>query len=171
MENFLEGQRSLESWLIFQNCFKAQGWSIPMCKKLSRCQKGQRGCTGNSWLSSNTEREYREGRSRAKLPRRNTVTLPELAGMELGKPNFNWSWKYRGVWRGFCKYIDRKRKDRENMGLLLSEAGQLVAKDKEQAEVLSIFPQSLLVRFALWSQSLKTDSVQWSFACGRGRWS
>lgn len=46
------------------------------------------------------------------------------------------------------------------MGLLLSEAGQLVAKDKEQAEVLSIFPQSLLVRFALWSQSLKTDSVQ-----------
>lgn len=166
MENFLEGQRSLESWLIFQNCFKAQGWSIPMCKKLSRCHKGQHGLTGNSWLSSNTEREYREGRSRAKLPRRNIVTLPELAGMELGKTNFNWSWKYWAVWTGFCKYIDRKRKDRENMGLLLSEAGQLVAKDKEKAEVLSIFPQYLLVRFAL-----KTECVQWSFACSRGRWS
>lgn len=51
-------------------------------------------------------------------------------------------------------------KDRENMGLLHSGAGELVTKDKEKAKVLSIFPQYLLVRFALRSQSLKTESVE-----------
>lgn len=29
---------------------------------------------------------------------------------------------------------------------------------------LSMFPQYLLVRFVLWSQRLKTESVEWSFA-------
>lgn len=45
-------------------------------------------------LSLNTKRKYTEGRIRDKLPRRNIVTLSELAGTELGKPNFNWSCKY-----------------------------------------------------------------------------
>ena len=39
----------------------------------------------------------------------------------------------------FHKYVDSKRKSREDVGLLLNGAGYLVVMDMEQAEVLSAF--------------------------------
>lgn len=45
----------------------------------------------------------------------------------------------KGNKKGFYKYINSKRKSRENMGQLLNGAGELVARDMEKAKVLSVF--------------------------------
>ncbi|KAK4814759.1 hypothetical protein QYF61_026736 [Mycteria americana] len=45
----------------------------------------------------------------------------------------------KGDEKGFCKYINSKRKTRENADLLLRGARDLVTKDMEKAEVLSAF--------------------------------
>lgn len=45
----------------------------------------------------------------------------------------------KGNRKCFCKYRNSKRKTRENAGLLLSGAGNLVTKDMEKAEVLNTF--------------------------------
>lgn len=41
--------------------------------------------------------------------------------------------------RGFCKNIGDKRKVRENVDMLLNEAGTLVTKNIEKVEVLNAF--------------------------------
>jgi len=41
--------------------------------------------------------------------------------------------------KGFFNYISRKRKTRDNVGLLLNEVGVLVMEDAEKAELLSAF--------------------------------
>jgi len=41
--------------------------------------------------------------------------------------------------KSFFNYISRKRKARDNVGLLLNEAGVLVTEDAEKAEVLNAF--------------------------------
>lgn len=97
-------------------------------KKLSRCVKkasiDEQETLDNSKLltTPNTNRKYTEGRSRDRLPRMDVVTLPELVGMQLGRPNLNWSWRYCRFWRGY-KCIDRKGKAGKNMDLLFSEGG------------------------------------------------
>ncbi|KAK4810509.1 hypothetical protein QYF61_004289 [Mycteria americana] len=45
----------------------------------------------------------------------------------------------KGDKKGFCGFIISKRKTRENVGLLLNGAGDLVTQDMEKAEVLSAF--------------------------------
>lgn len=39
--------------------------------------------------------------------------------------------------KGICKYINNRRKRKDNMGLLLNEGGTLVTKDVEKAELLN----------------------------------
>ena len=39
--------------------------------------------------------------------------------------------------KGFYKYVNSKRKTRENVGPLLNEAGALVTEDTEKAELLN----------------------------------
>jgi len=41
--------------------------------------------------------------------------------------------------KSFFKYINSKRKTRENVGLLLNEVGVLVTEDAEKAELLNAF--------------------------------
>ena len=45
----------------------------------------------------------------------------------------------KGNKKGFYKYISRKRKTLENVGLLLNGAEDLVTKDMEEVKVLNVF--------------------------------
>jgi len=45
--------------------------------------------------------------------------------------------------KGFYNYISSKRKTRDNVGLLLNEAGVLVTEDAEKAELLNAFYASV----------------------------
>ncbi|KAK4815920.1 hypothetical protein QYF61_010177 [Mycteria americana] len=67
-----------------------------------------------------------------RLPRE-VVESPSLEGCEGNK-------------KGLCKYIDGKRKARENVGTLLNEAGHLVTQDTEKAEVLNAFFATVFTR-------------------------
>lgn len=46
--------------------------------------------------------------------------------------------------KGFSKYIGSKRKVKENVGLLVSGAGELVTSDRERTEVLCLFATKLV---------------------------
>lgn len=45
----------------------------------------------------------------------------------------------KGSKNGFCKYINSKRKVKENVSLLLNGARDLVTKDMEKAKVFNAF--------------------------------
>ena len=47
--------------------------------------------------------------------------------------------KVKGNNKYFCKYINSKRRARENLHLLLDAEGNLVTKDQDKAEVLNAF--------------------------------
>lgn len=51
----------------------------------------------------------------------------------------------KGNREGFCKYISRQRKTRENRNLLLYGERELVTPDTEKAKLLSVLCQSLWV--------------------------
>ena len=65
--------------------------------------------------------------------------------------------------KGFFKYISRKRKTRENVGLLLNEVGALVTKDTEKAELLNAFFASVFTAKASpqVSQTLEAREEVW----------
>lgn len=46
----------------------------------------------------------------------------------------------RGNKESLYRYINSKRKPKENVGLLLNRTGNLVTKDMEKAKVLSAYP-------------------------------
>lgn len=62
-------------------------------------------------------------------------------GVRKAKANLEFSLvrNVKGNKNGFYKYISRKRKIRENVGLLLDGAGDLVTKDMEKAKVFNAF--------------------------------
>lgn len=51
----------------------------------------------------------------------------------------------QGNKKGFSRCISSKKKDRENVGLLLNGRRELVTKDMEKAETLSVFSTSVLI--------------------------
>jgi len=56
----------------------------------------------------------------------------------------------KGNKKSFSKFISRKRKTRENTGLVLNEAGGLVTKDMEKVKVVNaFFPWVFTVRLDL----------------------
>lgn len=52
---------------------------------------------------------------------------------------------FKGIKKGFYKYIGNKRKTRENVSPLLNGARDLVTKDMEKAEVLNAFLTSVVI--------------------------
>ncbi|PKU46434.1 hypothetical protein llap_3283 [Limosa lapponica baueri] len=74
------------------------------------------------------------------------VILPNGLWVRKAKADleFNLAKDVRGKRKGFYKYINSKRKTRENMNPLLNGAGELVTKDTGKAKVLKILCRSLL---------------------------
>lgn len=56
--------------------------------------------------------------------------------------------KFKGNKKGFYKYVNDKRKTRENMDPLQKETGDLVTRDVEKAEVLNDFFASFFTGIA-----------------------
>lgn len=56
--------------------------------------------------------------------------------------------------QGFSKYVGNKRKTRENVGLLLNGAEDLVTQDMEKAEILTAFFVSVFTIKTSFQESL-----------------
>lgn len=83
----------------------------------------------NSWLSTNTKEKVCRGGSEDGLASRGIETQPKHAGT-VRKAKAQLELKLvRNVKKGLFKYTGRKRKVKENMGLLFNSAGNLVTKD------------------------------------------
>ena len=65
--------------------------------------------------------------------------LSDHTRMGLGKLELNLSRDVKGNKKGFYKYVNSKRKSRENMGLLLNGEGEQATNDMEKTEVLNAF--------------------------------
>ena len=83
--------------------------------------------------------------------------------------------KIKDYKKGFCKYVNSKRKTRENVGLLLNEVDALVTEDTEKAELLSTFFTSVIIaKTAPWEfWTLQTRERVWGkedFSWSRRIW-
>ena len=67
--------------------------------------------------------------------------------------------------KGFCKYLNDKRKTRENEGILLNERGDVVTWYSEKTEVLSTFFASVLTS----KTSLQESQVPEARLNGQGK--
>lgn len=89
----LEGKEAQKSWSVFMDyLLKTQEPSIAVAESEASVAEGQRGWTGHSWWSLDTESKCLEGGSGHGLPRRNIDQLPADAEVEIGNPEPVSSW-------------------------------------------------------------------------------
>lgn len=73
---------------------------------------------------SNTKRKHTEGERKDRLPRTNTETLLEHAEIKFGELRLKEKFNLDRKVKSFFKYINIKRKTRENLGPSLNKAGK-----------------------------------------------
>jgi len=140
----LEGRGVQECWSLFKgNVLHAQERCIPLRKKSS---KGDR---RPAWLNKKLLAEIRWKRKVHGMWKEGQATWEEHRNMvrvcrdATRKAKAHLELKLtrdvKNNKKGFFIYISSKRKARDNVGLLLNEAGVLVTEDAEKAELLNAF--------------------------------
>ncbi|KFP65777.1 hypothetical protein N322_00654, partial [Cariama cristata] len=143
-ETALRDKGAEQSWQIFKEIFyREQEVAIPRRKKLGK--QGKR----LAWLSRDLlaklkakkemHRQWRQGqvsweeyREAARLCRDGVRKAKARLEMNLAREVENNK-------KGFYRYVNQKRKIKENVPPFMSRAGELVVTDEEKAEVLSSF--------------------------------
>ena len=133
-----EKKRGLKkSWLIFKIT------SAMLKNGPSQWRANQRqpeACINEQGAPDRTQIKSKTDGSKDRWPRKDMETIFECAGLGKTKSPRNCVWW--GTWRastGLQSCISTKRKARENTGLLLSGARDLVTKEVEEADVLKSF--------------------------------
>jgi len=140
----LEGRRVQESWSLFKHHFlHAQDQCIPLRKK------SRKGGRRPAWRSKNLLEKLRWKRKVCGMWKEGQATWEEYRNVVKACRDatrkakvhleFNLARDVKDKKKGFFNYISSKRKARENVGLLLNEAGVLVKEDAEKAELLNAF--------------------------------
>jgi len=140
----LAGRRVQENWSLFKHHFlHTQERCIPLRKK---SRKGGRRPT---WMSKELLAELRRKRKIHGMWKEGQATWEEYRNVvkacrdAMRKAKAHLELKLardvKDNKKSFFKYISSKRKTRDNVGLLLNEAGALVTEDAEKAELLNAF--------------------------------
>uniref|UniRef100_A0A8B9C3Y3 Reverse transcriptase domain-containing protein n=1 Tax=Anser brachyrhynchus TaxID=132585 RepID=A0A8B9C3Y3_9AVES len=143
-EEVLKGKGVQEGWaLLKKEILMAQERSVPTCPKMSR-----RG-TRPAWLSRELWLELRRKRRVYNLWKRGRATqedykdVARLCRDKIRKSKahleLNLATAVKDNKKRFYKYINTKRRTKENLHPLLDAGGNLVTKDEEKAEVLNAF--------------------------------
>uniref|UniRef100_A0A8B9VG58 Reverse transcriptase domain-containing protein n=1 Tax=Anas zonorhyncha TaxID=75864 RepID=A0A8B9VG58_9AVES len=143
-EVVLKGRGVQEGWALFKRqILMAQERSVPMCPKMS--QRGRR----PAWLNRELWLELRRKKRVYNLWKIGQATkedykdVARLCRDKIRKAKahleLNLATAVKDNKKRFYKYINTKRRTRENLHPLLDAGGNLVTRDEEKAEVLNAF--------------------------------
>jgi len=140
----LEGRGVHECWSLFKHHFlHDHDWCIPLRKK------SRKGGRRPAWMSKELLADLRWKRKFHGMWKEGQDTWEEYRNVVRACRDatrkakvhleLNLTRDVKDNKKGFFKYISSKRKTRDNVGLLLNEAGVLVMEDAEKAELMNAF--------------------------------
>ena len=143
-ESAFEGFRIHEGWSVFKNHLtKAQEQVVPLCLKLSK--RGRRPAWLNRELLIELKRKkklydlWKEGQASQENYRAVVCICREKTGKAKAQLELNSASVVSDNKKGFLKYVNSKRRSKENLGLIFVEDGRLTNSDEEKAEAFKAF--------------------------------
>ena len=154
----LEGKGASESWSAFQQLFfQARDRCVPVSKKSGK------GGRRPVWMSKELVRKLKGKKKVHEMWKKCLIAWEEYRNVvracwdatrkAKARLELNLAKVIKDNKKGFFKYVNSKRKTRENVGPLLSEGGVLVTGDAEKAEILNAFFTSVFSEKALPQES------------------
>lgn len=154
----LEGKGACESWLAFKWLFfQAQDRCVPVTKKSGK------GARRPAWMSKELMCKLRGKKKVHDMWKKGLTTWEQYKNVvrdcrdatrkAKAHLELNLAKEIKDNKKGFFKYVNSKRKARENVGPILSEGGALVIGDAEKAEILNAFFASVFSERALPQES------------------
>ncbi|KAK4811295.1 hypothetical protein QYF61_023347 [Mycteria americana] len=144
-ETVLKGKGVQEGWAFFKKeVLKAQDQAVPMCRKTN--QQGRRPAWLNGelllGLRKKKKRAYhfwKKGQATQEEYRDLVKSSREKIRKAKAQLELNLATVVRDNKKCFYKYINNKKRAKENLPPLLDAGGNIATKDEEKAEVLNAF--------------------------------
>uniref|UniRef100_A0A493TTX5 Reverse transcriptase domain-containing protein n=1 Tax=Anas platyrhynchos platyrhynchos TaxID=8840 RepID=A0A493TTX5_ANAPP len=143
-EEVLKGRGVQEGWALFKRqILMAQERSVPMCPKMS--QRGRRPAWLNRelWLELRRKKRVYNLWKSGQATREDYKDVARLCRDKIRKAKahleLNLATAVKDNRKRFYKYINTKRRTKENLHPLLDAGGNLVTRDEEKVEVLNAF--------------------------------
>ena len=140
-----------DGWLLFKKeVLKAQEQAVPLSRKMSRC--GRRPAWMNRELFLRLQEKkriyllWKKGRATQKEYKEVVKMCREKIRKAKAQLELKLAAGVKGNKKLFYKYINSKRRTRENLHSLLDEAGNVTTEDEEKADVLNAFFTSVFKR-------------------------
>ena len=140
----LESKGVQDVWLLFKKeVLKAQEQAVPLSRKMSRCGRRLAWMNRELFLRLQEKKRiyllWKKGRATQKEYKEVVKMCREKIRKAKAQLELNLAAGVKGNKKLFYKYINSKRRTRENLRSLLDEAGNVTTGDKEKADVLNAF--------------------------------
>ncbi|KFV15714.1 hypothetical protein N339_02762, partial [Pterocles gutturalis] len=143
-ETALRDKEAEQSWQIFKDAFhSAQDLSIPRCKKSGKIGKRPVWLSQDLWLKLKRKKKMHKKWKQGQVSWEEYRDIAQLCrdGVRKAKAQLelNLVKDAKNNKKGFYRYVNQKRKVKESVPALMSEAAKLATTDEEEAEVLKNF--------------------------------
>uniref|UniRef100_A0A8B9ZFV9 Reverse transcriptase domain-containing protein n=1 Tax=Anas platyrhynchos TaxID=8839 RepID=A0A8B9ZFV9_ANAPL len=143
-EAVLKGRGVQEGWVLFKRqILMAQERSIPMCPKMSHRGRRPAWLNRELWLELRRKKRVYNLWKIGQATREDYKDVARLCRDKIRKAKAHLELKLATAVKDnkkrFYKYINTKRRTKENLHPLLDAGGNLVTRDEEKAEVLNAF--------------------------------
>ncbi|KFQ55458.1 hypothetical protein N334_10646, partial [Pelecanus crispus] len=142
-ETVLRNRGTEQSWEIFKDTFHGvQELSVPRCKKSGKEGKKPAWLSRDLLVKLKSKRErhrWEQGQGAWEEYREAAQLCREGVRKAKARLELNVARDVKNNKKGFYRYVNQKRKAKENILPLMNKNGDLVSTDEEKAEVLNNF--------------------------------